>query len=248
MENKANKKIFMVFNDVLKTANIAILKALLDPDMKKQFSDVIDYTRFEFMNEDNLLRLSIQRTDKNILRYLGTSDTFDYDKMYSMIYESLKSKFTLYPSLRMVEVIALAISTPQVSEVYVYSEEYDEEIKSELGLLFNANTKKIKYVYGDIYKCVANKDIALFIFPDLEPVYKLNDMQLIGNKEVLVANYGYNYTLSSEGQLQFNFDIENNLENKAFYKLRVFNPFELTERHMSQIYNNVDENNILSLG
>lgn len=249
MEFRGNKKIFLSFKDVIKTPDIAVLKALLNPDMKQNFSNVVDYTRFEFMNDDNLLRLCIQRTHKNILKYLSIDGVeFDYDKMYNLIYKNLEDKFTPYPCLRMVEVMALAISTSNISTLYIYSDEYDEEIENEIGVIFNANAGKVTYIHGDLYKSIQGKDIGLFVLADLEDVNKLNDLGLITNKEVLVANYGYNYTLDDNGNLVFKFDIQNNIKNRSFFKLRAFNPFELSEKHMSQLYNNVVENNNLSLG
>lgn len=243
-----NKTMFVVFNDVIKTPSMAILKGLLEPGMKENFSSVIDYTRFEFMNDDNLLRLCIQRTDKNILKYLGTSEDFDYDKMYDTMYKTITDKFTPYPSLRMVEVLAMAISTPQVGTVCVYSDTYEPEIQTELGLLFNANSKKIKYVNGGLTRALSGRNVSLFVLPDLDYLDKLYDIYPMNGKEVLIGNYGYNYTLDESGNLVFKFDLEKSITHQSIFKLRAFAPFELQERHITQTMNNVDENNNLSLG
>lgn len=243
-----NKSIFLVFDDIIKTPSLAILKALLNPQMKENFSEIVDYTRFEFMNDDNLLRLCIQRTDKNILRYLGLVEGFDYDKMYSLIHDNIEDRFNPYPSLKMVKAIAIAMSTPQIGSVYIYSEKFDEQIQTQLGLLFNANTNKIKYVYGDIDKAIMGKGISLFILPDLDYVETIEVKGYLNGKEVLVPNYGYNFTLDEEGNLVFKYDLLRSVERDNIYKLRTYEPFDLTEKHMSQMMNNVDENNNLSLG
>lgn len=243
-----SKSIFLVFDDIFKSSSMAILKGIMIPEMKENFKEVIDYTKFEFMNDDNLLRFCIQRTEENILKYIGTSDTFDYDKMYDTMYSNLIDKYTPYISLRMVEVIAMAISTPQIKNVYVYSKNFDNEIQTELGLLFNANTKKIKYVYGDLDKALIGKDITLFILPSMTYVNKLYSLNILHHKEVLIANYGYNYKLDENGELVFKYDINDSIINESMFKLRVFDPFDLDDKHMTQMYNNVNDNNFLSHG
>lgn len=243
-----NKSIFLVFDDIIKTPSLAVLKALLNPKMKQNFSEIIDYTRFEFMNDDNLLRLCIQRSDKNILRYLGLVEGFDYDKMYSLIHDNIEDRFTPCPSLKMVNAIAIAMSTPQIGNVYIYSEKFDEQIETHIGAIFNSNRNKLRYVYGDIAKAVSGKDITLFILPDLDYVNTLEELGCLKGKEVLVPNYGYNFTLDDEGHLVFKYDILKSIESDNLYKLRTYAPFDLTQKHMSQMMNNVDENNNLSLG
>ena len=101
----SNNKIFINFRDVIKSPDLAILESLKDPELKKQFSSIIDYTRFEYMNQANLIRLLLQRTDKNILRYLGLVNNYDYDKLYKMLYDNIESKYIEYPPFSMVAAI-----------------------------------------------------------------------------------------------------------------------------------------------
>lgn len=241
-----NNIIFVNFKEVIKTADIAILEALKDERLKKQFQDIIDYTKFEYMDRDNLLRLSIQKSDKNILKYLGLKDNYNYDKLYKLLYDTIESKYIQYPPLAMVETLASILSSPAISYVYVYSEDYEDEIQTELGLLFNANVNKLRYIYGDLKTCLRGKDISLFIINDVDMIFKLSGIDELKYREVLLATYGYNYTLSDE-DLVIKHDLTDIFIKSAF-KLKMFEPFILTEKHISQFENNIDDNNNLSLG
>ena len=114
-----NNKIFIHFRDVVKTPDLAILLALKDPALKEQFKDVIDYTRFEYMNQANLIRLIVQRTDKNILRYLGLKEGYDYDKLYSMLYSTIGDKYTAYKTLSIVESISSSNISSDFEHLYL---------------------------------------------------------------------------------------------------------------------------------
>lgn len=241
-----NNKIFIHFRDVIKTPDLAILLALKDPTLKEQFKDVIDYTRFEYMNQANLIRLIVQRTDKNILRYLGLKDDYDYDKLYDMLYSNIDDKYTGYKSLSIVESMSLALTSPAISAIYVYSEKFEDEIQTDTGIVFNANTNKVKYMYGDLKACLKDKGIALYITNDIDFIFKLAEIDELRYKEVLLANYGYNYTLSGD-ELVLRRDLTDVFMQSVF-KLNMFSPVILTEDNMTQFDNNVPSDNNLSIG
>lgn len=241
-----NNKIFINFRDIIKSPDLAILDCIKDGELKKQFYDIIDYTKFEYMDQANLIRVLIQRTDKNILRYLGTSKTYDYDKLYKMLYDNIESKYINYPPLSMVESISIILTSVAISNVYIYTDNYEPEVQTQLGILFNANYTKIKYIYGDLKTCIMDKDIDLFIINDVDMILKLASVEELKYKEILLANYAYNYELKG-GELVLKHDLVGTFMDNVF-KLNVFDPYNLTEDNMTQIENNVPPNNNLSLG
>ena len=241
-----NNKIFIHFRDVVKTPDLAILLALKDPALKEQFKDVIDYTRFEYMNQANLIRLIVQRTDKNILRYLGLKEGYDYDKLYSMLYSTIGDKYTAYKTLSIVESMSLALTSPAISNIYIYSENFEDEIQTDIGIVFSANMNKVKYMYGDIKSCLNDKGISLYITNDIDFIFKLAEIDELRYKEVLLANYGYNYTMNN-GELVLRRDLTD-IFIQSVFKLNMFSPVILTEENMTQFDNNVLSDNNLSIG
>ena len=242
----SNNKIFIHFRDVIKTPDLAILLALKDPALKNQFKDVIDYTRFEYMNQANLMRVVAQRTDKNILRYLGLKKNYDYDKLYNMIYSSIADKYTGYKPLSIVESMSLALTSPAISNIYIYSENFEDEIQTDIGITFNANINKVKYMYGDLKACLKDKGISLYITNDIDFIFKLAEIDELRYKEILLANYGYNYTMDGDELV-----LKHNLTDvfmQSVFKLNMFSPIFLTEDNMTQFDNNVHSDNNLSLG
>ena len=77
-------------------------------------------------------------------------------------------------------------------------------------------------------------------------ILKLAEIQELKYKEILLANYGYNYELKDE-QLVLKHDLVGTFM-KSVFKLNMFDPYNLTEDNMTQIENNVIQNNNLSLG
>lgn len=242
----SNNRIFVNFRDVIKSPDIAILESLKDPELKKQFSEIVDYTRFEYMDQANLIRVLIQRTDKNILRYLGLKKNYEYDKLYKMLYDNIDSKYIEYPPFSIVETLSLVLTSVAISSIYIYTENYEPEVQTQLGLIFNANSNKVKYIYGDLKTCIVNKDIDLFIINDVDMILKLAEIQELRYKEILLANYGYNFELKGD-ELVLKYDLTDTFISSIF-KLNMFDPYNLTEVNMTQIDNNVIQNNNLSLG
>lgn len=242
----SNNKIFINFRDVIKSPDLAILESLKDPELKKQFSSIIDYTRFEYMNQANLIRLLLQRTDKNILRYLGLVDNYDYDKLYKMLYDNIESKYIEYPPFSMVETISIILTSLAISNVYIYTDNFEEEVQTQIGILFNANKNKVKYIYGDLKTCIVDKAIDLYIINDIDMILKLAEINELKFKEILLATYGYNYELKDDG-LVLKHDLTNTFINSVF-KLNMFDPYNLTEDNMTQLDNNIIQDNNLSLG
>lgn len=242
----SNNKIFINFRDVIKSPDLAILESIKDPELKKQFSDIVDYTRFEYMNQANLIRLIVQRTEKNILKYLGLKSNYNYDKLYKMLYDNIESKYIEYPPFSIVETVSIILTSLAISNVYIYTDNFEAEVQTQLGILFNANATKVKYIYGDLKTCIVDKDIDLFIINDVDMILKLAEIQELKFKEILLANYGYNYDLKN-GDLVLKHDLTDTFINSVF-KLSMFDPYNLTEDNMTQIDNNVIQNNNLSLG
>lgn len=238
--------IFITYRDIIKTPDIALLKALKDDCLKEQFKDIIDYTKFEFMNDPNLMRLILQRTDMNIFRYLGKIPNYDYDKLYDLIYSTVNSKYVEYRSLFLVKPIINIVSNQFINKIYFYTEKYEEDVRIDIGKTFTNNVEKIEYVYGNIHDVLSIRDVDLYIINDIMIINKLIASHKIFNKEVLLPIYGYNYTIE-EGNLVLKIDPDMLLK-RYNVTMRLYRPFELTSENMTQYYNNVDPDSNLSRG
>lgn len=244
IETKGN--IFITYKDIIKTPDIALLKAIKDPDLKERFKDIIDYTQFEFMNDANLMRVILQRTDTNILRYLGKIKDYDYDKLYDLIYSMIDTKYLEYRALFLVKPIINILSNQFINKIYFYTERYEEDVRIDIGKTFTNNVDKIEYVYGNIHDVLKVRDVDLYILNDIMIIYKLIASHKIFNKEILLPIYGYNYTIEGE-DLVLKIDTDK-LTKKYNITVRLFRPFELTLENMTQFYNNVDPDSNLSHG
>lgn len=238
---------FVYFDDVLMTPHINILNAIKSEEIRTKLVDIIDYSKFEFMDNANLLRLSIQRTEVNILKFIGLSDSFDYDNLYDAIYNNIIDKYSMSPIMNMAGTIATAMSTPMVDKVFIYSKLYSEEIVNKIGAMFTSNPDKVNYIYGDLNTAVFNKNIKLFVLPNTDILKHFMDSGTVGGKEVILPTYGHNYKLIND-DLVFKIDLESIKKEDPKMRVETFTPFTLSKDNFTQLYNNIPNDDFLSLG
>lgn len=225
--------IFITYEDVIKSYQPTLLRYILDnyPD---KFSHFINIDKIKRLDQNNLIRLCIQRTNKNILEYLAIRE-FDYE----LVLKTLKSKIVdLYfesPILVMGDSLNILLTQKFVDTIYIYSEEYDPRIHEDLIELYNQN-EKIRYVVGDFSSCIRKiPEVTTFILNDVDYVLDIINEGKEEYSNILIANYGYNYILNEEtDEIELRIDLDKILANKVC-KHAIFTPLNMDTTYFTQL-------------
>jgi len=231
---KMDEVIFITYDEVIKNPYPILLLTIL-----KKYKDIYkDYLKLELidgMDLDDLYVLCCQRHEKNIFRYL-TKKEFDFDKALNDIYYKFNDLFINTDLLPIGNSIHMLLTQKFTKKIYVYTKTYDKRIHLDLQLNFHDMTK-INYVTGNLYDVLNTLEgVTTYIFNDIMDVsYLIGDKLNYSN--ILVANYGYNYTLDENKNMILRLNLSD-IYNQYVFKFSTFIPIDLTEKHLESIKKN----------
>jgi hypothetical protein len=225
--------IFITYEDVIKSPYPYLLNKI-NTDLSDYYKDFIDLDKIKGLDMFNLTRLCVQRTEKNILRYLAKTE-FDYDGALG----DLKNHyFTIYkdsPLLSIGESLNMVIPQKFTKNVYIYTEKYDVRIHLDIMENFK-DMDKVKYVSGSFAKALEKLEgITTFILNDLDYVIDILNAGKEEYTNIMIASYGYNYIYNEDDDvLELRLDLDQLLKGKIC-KYATFMPVNLDRKHFSQI-------------
>lgn len=237
MHNKFEEQpevIFITYEDVIKSPYPFILNKI-DTELKSYYEPYLDLDKFSGLDMDNLLRLCVQRTDPNILRFFQKID-FDAN---GALAEIKNRYFEMYEKSELLKIgYSLDMVMPQkfCEKIYIYTPVYDIRVHLDIQRNFN-DMKLVNYVSGDFDKVLdkLGDEITTYIVNDLDYVVHILEKDKANYTNIMLASYGYNYIYDEEeDKLDFRLDIQGLLEN-AICKFATFIPVDFTERHFSQL-------------
>ncbi len=234
---------FIMYEDIVKTIDPFILKAIKNNQiLSESFKNIIRLDDFKDLDDNNLLRLCIQRTNQNILEYLAKGK-FDYDETYKTLKYS-PSFFDIYKESELLEMgknIQLMLNQKFTEKIYIYTEEYDIRVHLDIQETYN-NMEKINYVWGDFTKALQDLEgITTIIINNVDYMFDIIQSGKSDYTTVMIPMYGYNYVeIEDNDLLELRLDLESLVED-TICKPFLFSPVKLKEEHFSQI----DLNDIL---
>lgn len=231
---KRDEIIFISYDEVIKNPYPLLLSTIITK-YKDVYKDFLSLDKLENMSMDDLYVLCSQRHDKNIFRYLSKKE-FNFDKALNDLYHKFNDLFINTDLLPIGNSIHILLSQKFTKKIYIHSKEYDKRIHLDLQLNFRDMTK-INYVTGNMSEVISSLEgVTTYIFNDIMDV-----SYLIGEKmnytNILVANYGYNYTLNENGTLMLRINLEDMMK-KYVFKFSTFIPIDLSEKHINSIEKN----------
>lgn len=224
--------IFIMYDDVIKSPYPALLNNILN-QYHDFYSKFLDLDKLNGYDMNNIIRLCVQRTEFNLFQYLAKTK-FNFDKSL----KDFSSRFdTLYKDsslLTIGESLHVVMSQKFTQKVYFFSHEYDPRIHKDIQLTFGEN-KKITYLAGDMVDAINNTPgINSFILNYYDDIEKICTTNKIKGSNVLLARYGYNFSLNEDGILDFRVDT-NRLQKEYGFKFASFIPTQLTNEHFTMV-------------
>jgi hypothetical protein len=150
------------------------------------------------------------------------------------IFNRFPDMYSKSEKLVMGDSLHMILSQGFTEKVYVYTPEYDERVHVDLNDTYR-NPDKLKYITGDFANIIEDfDDITTFIFNDIIDISTLIAFNKTKYTNILVANYGYNFTIDDNGNLTLRIDAESMMEEYVF-KFSTFTPAKLGSEHFSQV-------------
>lgn len=218
--------VFITYEDVIKTTKLYILKKLLnDKEFNTCYKDFIDFSKIENKDDSALSGIITAATKNNILEYLATSQ-FDYNLTYLDLIERFDDIYDESKLLAIGNSIHVLLKQKFTKTIYIYTKAYDKRIHKNLNDIFDMES--IVYINGEFEEVIEDisktEKITSYILNDIDLLQKLIDIDKVKFTSVLIANYGWNYKLNSEGIPILKIDDIDNISKEKVFKLGVFVP------------------------
>lgn len=237
--NEFTKKpeiIFIVYDEVIKSPYPFILN-LIKKELRPYYEDYLDLSILDKMDSDNIMRFCIQRHEKNIFRMLAKKE-FDYDEALKDIVNKFDDLYINCDLLSIGKSIEFIKYQKFTEKIYIYTPEYDKRIHFDIQSTFQ-DMNKINYVTGPFYDVISSLDgVTSYILNDILDLSTLLALDKTKYTNILVANYGYNYSLTDDNKLVLRMNPEP-LMDKYIFKFGLFLPNSLTENHFSDLFKDI---------
>lgn len=224
--------IFVSYNEIIKNPYPFILSQIVKR-YTDFYKDFLDINKFKSLDNDNLLRLVIQRSEKNIFEYLAIKK-FDYESSLQDIYNKFDDLFIYSPQLQIADSLTMLLSQKFTKKIYIHSDVYDKRIHLDIQTLFQ-DMHRVNYVTGDFTKVINKLEgVTTWILDDAYKIIPLVHNKKVEFTNILVANYGYNFALNDDKQLSFRINTEE-WEKKYTFKFATFMPIKFSDNHFNMI-------------
>ena len=185
----------------------------------------------------SLLEWYINRRNINPLTQLDYNhqvDPIHLDKLLRQYINSDKSLYELSPQLPTMKIFDVYRSQHMTFPIYVYSEENEPHIESDLSHTLYGT--KYKYVYGDLKQAIQKTDENFtYIFSDIELVNKATEILKGTCSNVLLPrDYQYNYRIPFK---EFKYDLSEMSRSRPFNRIETIVAMDL--RYMTNSFSNI---------
>lgn len=228
MQQIPKERIFITYEDVIKTFKPTILKMLLQPEYRQYYEEYIDYSKFENKTYEDLLRFCASSRYENILQFVAKKE-FDYHVTYRDLLNQCGDLFTKSQTLLMGQNLIILLKQSFVEKVYLYTPTYDERIKNDVSFIYK-DTDKLEYISGDFQEAVNSIDgkITSYILNDMYYVLDLININKASYKSILLLDIGYNYIFDDDiNNISFKVKNLDELSKEKVFKIGFFGQFEL---------------------
>jgi len=224
--------IFITYDEVIKSPYPFILKQI-STRYKQFYEPYLDLSRIEKMDENNLDRLCVQRTDKNLFRYLSKIP-FDFDKSMSDILNKFDDMYFNCPLMKMGTALTFLLSQKFTQKVYIYTEKYDKRVHLDIQTTYR-DMDRVNYITGNFDEVICSLNgVTSYILNDINYLVPLIHHKKTEYTNILVGNFGYNYALNDQNQMVLRINIDEWVKEFIF-KFATFMPIEFTDEHFTTL-------------
>lgn len=222
--NNRPETIFITYEEVIKSPFPFILTQL-QTRYKDHFKGFINFDLLKNLDEKGLVDFCIKRTEKNILRNVAIQN-FDFESSIKQLRDNFKEIiWENSQELSMTKSIPILLNQKFLDKIFIYTKEYDKNIHKDIQENFK-NMDKIKYITGPTLNDVldAIPKITTYILNDIMDFSTLLCRD-IRYSNILVADYGYNYTVK-ENKAVLRIDPDP-LSKEKVYNFALFSPVKI---------------------
>ena len=222
-----NEYVFVTFDDVLCSVAPGILKMLQTPSYRKGFENYIDYSKFENLNDLELNYFCMKRRNINILDEVKK---IPFDTSTTLI-DILGRHREIYPGaeyLSMVSSLKILARHSFTKKLYIYNENDDNEDIAYCIIRLFHDMDNVVFVTGDFKEAITHTEEqpTLYVLNDVNRVYDIVESKRANYSDILVANYGYNYTYDEEQKIPvLKITDVDKLSKSEIFRLNMFMPF-----------------------
>lgn len=224
--------IFIEYEDVIRCPSLSVLNFIISfKDYYKEFFNV-DY--LESLDDKNKIRLCVQRTDRNLFKYLDSKGNFPSEETLATIYDNDATVFFKAQVLDIVPSMIHYLSEPNSGDLYIYYPVNDIRVKKDIEALF-ARNPKVHFVYGNIFECqeVLEK-CNLFIVSSVNIINGMLESEYGDGREYLLTNFGYNLKIDYENnKVETIFDYDGYLDKEKIFKFGTLNPISMDQSYFN---------------
>jgi len=214
--------IFIVYDEIIKNPYPFILNQIKTL-YRNVYEEFIDFNLIDGKNMDQLLNLCILRRKKNIFYYLAKKD-FNYKKALDDIFYKFNDMYIKSNPLIISSSIKVLLKQKFTEKIYIYTEKYDKRVHLDIQQQFQ-DMDKVNYVTGDFYNTIKKLGgITTFILKDILNISTILYLDKIQYTNILVGNFGFNFTLSETGLVIPRFNVDDIMADKIF-KFATFNVY-----------------------
>lgn len=227
--------IFITYDDVIKTPFPFLLNKI-NEKLSSFYEPFLDLDKIKGLDMNNLNRLCVQRTDKQIFRFLAKTD-FDVDGSLKELHERYFEVYEESPLLATGHSLIRLLSQKFTKKVYIHTDVYDMRVHLDIQNTYN-DMDRVNYVTGDLDSVLKELEgITTYMVADMDHVVKIlrSDKEKLQYINILMAQYGYNYIFNdSTNELEYRLDVEK-LIGENICKFATFMPIQFKDEHFSQV-------------
>lgn len=217
--------IFITYDDVIKSRNPFILNQILQK-YKSYYNDFLDLSQIENLNKKQLDLFCLKRQHKNIFHTLAKKE-FDCNTAMKEISDKYYDMFIESELLTIGKSLSFILHQKFTKKIYIHSQEYDKKIHLDIQMNYN-DMDKVNYVTGNLINVINTIDgITSYILADIMDVSALLATDKIAYTNILVANYGYNFTYI-DNKLNLRMNLDDAIKERIF-KFATFMPIDIVK-------------------
>lgn len=236
---------FITYNGVIKNPAVRIMRTMASDKYYDLFRDFIDVERISVLSDLELLSYVIQSPTRNPFYHFMVAD-FNWQKSLSDMMDVKRDPLLFHQSEPLVfyNILINLAKVPTTSGIVVWTPIPDERIARDLKVI-DDGYGKIEYISGgfiDAIKAMTEKPTS-YILNDVDWIPILIENDLIQFKDILLANYAYQYKDNPEDPSRARvLDVDGDitaLENQYKFRTRMFEISSAYRLVDSNLFNNI---------
>lgn len=234
--NTREHVVFITYKDMIKKTYPILLHELIK-NYQEDLKDYLELDKIKDFDIYNLERICVERLDINPIKYIKKPNCSD--ETCDLLLKSFNEELTnIYTDSKFSEFggkLITMLAHDKIKEVYIYVEEFAEQVIIDCELYFSKYNKKIKYFTGnfiDAVRCTPLKPTC-YILNDINYVHQLIEHKYIAYTEIILGELGCNYEIDENLIMKLK-GIDEQVMKDNIFKLVVTPIVTLEGKHFSQ--------------